>query len=187
MCNQSIDDATPCRVACDYSIAHRRAAEDGGSFVVPPDGGDTIWDGPIGTIVKISNGATGGLLSVCEMPVAAGYMVPPHVHDQTDEWSYVLEGTVGARIGDDEFAAEPGCWILKPRGLMHTFWNAGPGPARIIELITPGSFEHFFRQSTDLARSGDLTDELLEKLGLEHSTTVSMDWVEDLAAATVSS
>jgi mannose-6-phosphate isomerase-like protein (cupin superfamily) len=152
------------------------------AYLVPPAAGDDIWDGPIGTIVKISSEATGGLLSVCDMPVAPGYMVPPHTHHETDEWSYVLEGTIGARIGDHELAAEPGSWILKPRGVMHTFWNAGPAPARIIELLTPGRFEEFFRRLAALAAQGELTDEAMEELGLEYGTTVSMDWVEDLAA-----
>ena len=59
------------------------------------------------------------------MAVKPGFMVPPHVHSDTDEWSYVLFGQIGARVGDDEFTAEPGSWILKPRGLMHTFWERG--------------------------------------------------------------
>lgn len=151
-------------------------------FLVQPGSGDVIWDGPIGTTVTVSTEATGGALSICEMPVAAGYMVPPHVHHDTDEWSYVLEGRIGARVGDDEFSAEPGSWILKPRGLMHTFWNASPEPARIIELLTPGRFEHFFRQMTALAARDELTDEMMGALAEEYGTTVSMDWVDDLTA-----
>jgi mannose-6-phosphate isomerase-like protein (cupin superfamily) len=149
-------------------------------YLVAPDGGERIWEGPIGTTVVIPERATGGLLSVCEMPVAAGYMVPPHTHHDTDEWSLVLEGRIGARIGDEELEAAPGTWILKPRGIMHTFWNLGPAPARIIELLTPGRFEHFFRRSTEIAARGELTDERLEALGAEYGTSVSMDWAEDL-------
>jgi mannose-6-phosphate isomerase-like protein (cupin superfamily) len=152
------------------------------SFLVPPGEGETIWDGPIGTTVRVSSDATHGLLSICEMPIAAGYMVPPHTHADTDEWSFVLEGRVGARIGDDEFTAEPGAWILKPRGRMHTFWNAGPDAARIIEILTPGRFEQFFRRSTALAATGDLTDAGMEALASEYGTSVSMDWVDDLVA-----
>jgi mannose-6-phosphate isomerase-like protein (cupin superfamily) len=151
-------------------------------FLVGPNCGEAIWEGPIGTIVKVSADATGGDLSICEMPVAPGYMVPPHTHHDTDEWSYVLEGRIGARIGDDEFTAEPGSWILKPRGVMHTFWNAGPEPGRIIELLTPGRFEGFFRASTALALSGELTDERLASLGEEYATTVDMAWVEELTS-----
>ena len=71
--------------------------------------------------------------------------------------------------------------MLKPRGVMHTFWNAGPEPARIIELLTPGRFEEFFRRMTDLAHRGELTDDLMGSLAEEYGTTVSMDWVEDIA------
>lgn len=151
-------------------------------FVVEPSDGERIWDGPIDTTVKVAEAATGGALSITEMAVAAGYMVPPHVHRDTDEWSYVLFGRIGARVGDDEFSAGPGSWILKPRGLMHTFWNAGPEPARIIELLTPGTFEHMFRRMAALSASDQLTDARLDALAVDFGTTIDMTWVEDLAA-----
>lgn len=151
-------------------------------FMVGSEDGDNIYDGPIGTTIKVPGSATGGVLSICEMPIAAGYMVPPHTHHDFDEWSIVLEGRVGARVGDDEFTAGPGAYILKPRRIQHTFWNAGPEPARIIELITPAGFEEFFRRVAELTASGDLTDELMESMAAEYGTTVSMDWVDDLAA-----
>jgi uncharacterized cupin superfamily protein len=151
------------------------------SLLVAPEAGEQIWDGPIGTVVKVASATTNGQLSICEMPVAPGFMVPPHTHHATDEWTYVLEGTIGARIGDQELSAGPGSWILKPRGRMHTFWNAGPATARIIELITPGQFEHFFRDSVKLVAAGELSDERLAALAAEHQTEVSMDWVEELA------
>lgn len=154
-------------------------------YLVGPSDGELIWEGPIGTTVKASTASTGGLLSICEMPVAPGYMVPPHTHRDTDEWSYVLEGRIGARIGDDEFTAEPGSWILKPRGVMHTFWNAGPAPARIIELLTPGRFEDFYRREAAIAQDGEMTDEamgVLAALAEEFGTTADMTWVDDLAA-----
>ncbi|MEO7397409.1 MAG: cupin domain-containing protein [Ilumatobacteraceae bacterium] len=149
-------------------------------FMVGPADGDAIYDGPIGTTIKVAGSATGGVLSICEMPIAAGYMVPPHTHRDFDEWSVVLEGRVGARVGDDEFIAVAGSYILKPRGIQHTFWNPGPEPARIIELITPAGFEEFFRRVTKLANADELTDELMESMAAEYGTTVSMDWVDDL-------
>lgn len=151
-------------------------------FLVEPSAGRRIYEGPIGTTIKVGGAQTDGILSICEMPVAAGFMVPPHVHRAFDEWSYVLEGRIGARIGDDEFTAVPGSYILKPRGLMHTFWNAGPEPARIIELITPAGFEVFFERIAQLTATGKLTDERLEAMAEEYETTVSMDWVDDLTS-----
>jgi quercetin dioxygenase-like cupin family protein len=150
--------------------------------LVLPGGGDVIYDGPIGTTIKVRGAETNGVLSICEMPVAPGFMVPPHTHRDFDEWSYVLEGRIGARIGDDEFTAEQGSYILKPRALMHTFWNAGPEPARIIELITPAGFETFFERLAQLMAKGELTDELMGSMAEEYGSSVSMEWVEDLTA-----
>lgn len=150
-------------------------------LVIPPDAGELIWEGPISTIIKVPAAATGDALSITEMAVPAGYMVPPHTHGSTDEWSFVLEGTIGARIGGDEISAAPGSWILKPRGRMHTFWNAGPDPARIIELLTPGRFERFFREMADLAARDELSDERLDALAATYDTIVDMTWVDELA------
>lgn len=149
-------------------------------FLVPAAAGDVIFDGPIGTTVKAGGNRTNGSLAIMEMPVAPGFMVPPHTHRDVDEWSYVLEGRIGARVGDDEFSAEPGAWILKPRGIMHVFWNAGPEPARIIELATPAGIETFFEDMGRLARAGELTDERMGAMAEAAGMTVSMDWVEDL-------
>jgi len=151
-------------------------------YLVAPEAGERIWDGPIDTTVKVPTETTLGALSITEMAVAPGFMVPPHTHRETDEWSYVLFGRIGARVGEDEFTAEPGSWILKPRGLMHTFWNAGPEPARIIELMTPGNLEHMFRRMADLAARDEMSDERLDALAVEFGTTIDMTWVPDLSA-----
>jgi mannose-6-phosphate isomerase-like protein (cupin superfamily) len=71
---------------------------------------------------------------------------PLHWHSQEDEYSFVLEGRVGAMLGDEEVFAEAGDFVFKPRGQWHTFWNAGDGPARILEIISPGVFEQAFRE-----------------------------------------
>jgi hypothetical protein len=37
---------------------------------------------------------------------------------------------------------------------MHTMWNAGPTPARMIEVISPAGFEHFFRALAEFVAAG---------------------------------
>jgi uncharacterized cupin superfamily protein len=103
--------------------------------------------------------------------------VLPHVHAREDEYSYVLEGTIGARVGDREVVAGPGSYLIKPRGLMHTFWNAGPGPARLLEVISPAGFEAYFAELAD-AGNPDRRQELATKYGVNYS----VDWVADLAS-----
>ncbi len=67
-----------------------------------------------------------------------------------DEYSYVLEGTLGALLGDEVVTAGPGTWVFKPRDQWHTFWNAGDTPCEIIEIISPAGFENFFRELADV-------------------------------------
>ena len=75
---------------------------------------------------------------------------PLHRHTREDEYSYVLEGRVGALLGDEVLVAGPGDLIFKPRNQWHTFWNAGDEPARILEIISPAGFERFFDELVDL-------------------------------------
>ena len=83
---------------------------------------------------------TGGGFSLVEHPMSARALAAPlHRHTREDEYSYVLEGRVGALLGDEALVGSPGDLIFKPRNQWHTFWNAGDQPARILEIISPAS------------------------------------------------
>ena len=75
-------------------------------------------------------------------------VAPLHRHHRKDEYSYVLAGKLGALLGEEVVIAGPGTWVLKPREQWHTFWNADGTPCEIIEVISPGGFEDFFRELT---------------------------------------
>lgn len=85
---------------------------------------------------------------------------PVHKHTREDEFSYILEGSVGAWFGGREVLAGPGDLVFKPRDEWHTFWNAGDTPARLLEIISPGGLEEMFRVIDRLG--GVLSPELLE-------------------------
>ena len=81
---------------------------------------------------------SGGGFSLVEHPIPPRTLVAPlHRHANEDEYSYVLEGRMGAQLGDDVVYAEKGDLVFKPRGQWHTFWNAGDEPCRILEIISP--------------------------------------------------
>ena len=113
---------------------------------LPADEGQLVWIGGIGVQFKLDGSDTKGAFSVVEHPVEPGALAPSHTHSREDEFSYVLEGTIGVQIGDQEFQASRGMYIIKPRGVPHAFWNAGPEPARLLEIIAPPGFEHHFEQ-----------------------------------------
>lgn len=80
---------------------------------------------------------------------------PVHRHTNEDEYSYVLEGRLGAELGDQVVEAGPGELVRKPRGQAHAFWNAGDEPLRFLEIISPGRFAGYFRELAPLLAAGD--------------------------------
>jgi len=88
-------------------------------------------------------------------PRALGAPLHSHLHE--DEYSYVLEGRLGAQLGDEIVEAGPGELVQKPRGQLHTFWNAGDEPLRFLEIISPGAFAGYFRELAPALAAGDET------------------------------
>jgi mannose-6-phosphate isomerase-like protein (cupin superfamily) len=72
-----------------------------------------------------------------EAETGTHWIAPLHVHHADDEAWYVLEGTLGFRLGDDEIEAAAGSAVLARRNTPHTYWNAGGQPARYLLVLTP--------------------------------------------------
>lgn len=118
-----------------------------GEILGAPDHGDRIM---------VGGEDSGGGFALVEHRLRPRTLAAPlHRHTLEDEYSFVLEGRVGALLGEEEVFGEVGDLIFKPRGQWHTFWNAGDVPARILEIISPGGFEEAFRE---LAALGDELD-----------------------------
>ena len=118
-----------------------------------------------------------------EHPIAPGTLVLPHTHSREDEYSYVLEGEVGVRIGDQDFLAKAGDIIMKPRGVSHTFWNAGPQPARLLEIIAPAGFETFFEEMAHVLNAGGPPNqEQIDSITKKYEQTYQMEQIPELMA-----
>lgn len=131
---------------------------------------DTVYLYELGVRFLLESGATGGGFSLIEHTLPPrGLGAPLHRHANEDEYSYVLEGRLGAQLGDDVVEAGPGELVRKPRGQEHTFWNAGDEPLRFLELISPGGFEGYFREIAPLLEAGerDQVAEVAARYGLE--------------------
>src|SRR5213083_1834857 len=117
----------------------------------------------------------GGGFSLVEHPMPPRRLAAPlHRHTREDEYSFVLEGRMGALLGDDVVYAEVGDLVYKPRDQWHTFWNAGEEPCRILEIISPAGFEQFFDELAEIIQTGApgppdeaLFGPLRERYGLE--------------------
>ncbi len=135
----------------------------------------------LGVVWKLDTRDTNGMVSVVEHPFDVGVLVPPHLHHREDEYSIVTQGQIGFRSGDREVVLGAGGYITKPRGEVHAMWNAGSEPARMIEIISPGGFEDFFRELSALISSGppapEASLEIAERYGLEFAEP---SWLPDI-------
>ena len=144
--------------------------------IVGPKDGKAGTLGSIGVRFMIDGGESGGDFSLVEHPMPPRALAAPlHKHSREDEYSFVLEGKVGALLGDEVIYGEPGDLIFKPRDQWHTFWNAGDEHASILEIISPAGFERFFDELVDLNAAGEFDPEklapLAERYGLEVDPT----------------
>lgn len=138
---------------------------DGGALKLARDAGEVVDIGPTRVRVMVRGPEALGGFSLIEYPIPPRTLVAPlHRHTWEDEYSFVLEGRIGALLGDEVVYADAGELIFKPRRLWHTIWNPGDAPARVLEVISPGGFERFFeelaaairRPLTDTAKRGEL-------------------------------
>ena len=133
--------------------------------IVGPTDGEAVTLQTIGVRFMIPGADADSRFSLVEHPMPPrGLAAPLHRHNREDEYSFVLEGRMGALLGDDVVEAGPGDLVYKPRGQWHTFWNAGEAPCRILEMISPGGFEQFFAEVAAGPAEGD---DVAARYGLE--------------------
>ena len=149
--------------------------------VLGPRDGKSGFLGSMGVRFMIGGAESGGGFSLVEHPLSARALgAPLHRHDREDEYSYVLEGRIGALLGDQVREAGPGDLIFKPRHQWHTFWNAGDQPARILEIISPAGFEQYFVELVALGGSRTAAPEALRALGQRYGLEVNPQSIPEL-------
>ena len=151
--------------------------------VLGPGKGRIGFLGTVGVRFMIDGLESGGGFSLVEHPMSPRVLAAPlHRHAREDEYSFVLEGSVGALLGDEVLVGKPGDLIFKPRNQWHTFWNAGDTPARILEIISPAGFEQFFRELDDLGGVTKADPATLGALCQRYSLEMKPESIPELVA-----
>ena len=141
--------------------------------IVGPQDGKAVDLAVVGVRFMAWAEETGGGFSLVEHPIPPGMLAAPlHRHNREDEYSYVLEGRMGALLGDDVVYGEPGDFIFKPRNQWHTFWNAGENPCRILEIISPGGFEHYFDELAETMARPDFNPGMVPEIAARYALDV---------------
>jgi quercetin dioxygenase-like cupin family protein len=90
---------------------------------------------------------TGGAYAAVEVTATPGLPgPPPHIHHREDEAFYLLEGELELFVEGDTGVVGAGSFVNIPRGMLHTFRNAGAESARFVAVVAPAGFEGFFEE-----------------------------------------
>jgi quercetin 2,3-dioxygenase len=105
-----------------------------------------------GLVTAVCTGAeTGGKIAVLTLELPHGAGVPAHVHSETTEGIYVLEGALRVWLEDEEHLVSGGQYVSIPAGTPHR-WEGGAFFTKALSMTTPGGLEGI------LERAGDATD-----------------------------
>ena len=132
-------------------------------FVVPAGGGKVHEDTP-GRVfaLKLLAGQTGDSIMLFEETVPAGTKSTHHLHHDSDEVVWVLEGEFTFKIGETVTTGGPGTCAFLPRNVPHAWKNSGTRPGRVVFLYTPARAGHFVEEMVERLGDGDLKKRLEE-------------------------
>jgi quercetin dioxygenase-like cupin family protein len=133
---------------------------------------------------RLETANTDGHAAVLEVTIPPRTLVKPHQHSKEDEFSLILSGRVGARIGDATYEEIPaGSSIVKPRDIPHAMWNVTDEPARILEIVMPAGLEDYFAELAPILReNGPEWTERFYELATRYGLTILDDWSNELKA-----
>jgi quercetin dioxygenase-like cupin family protein len=91
---------------------------------------------------------TGGAFMLFEDCMDRGKVTPLHLHPDSDESMYVLDGEILVHIDGTEHTLGSGGIFIAPRGVPHAFLVSSP-LARLLCLHTPGCCQAFYWDASE--------------------------------------
>lgn len=122
--------------------------------------------------VKADAASTDGVVSVLEATEPPGFGPPIHVHHDSAEAFYVLEGEYIMTLGDEEFRCPAGSFIFVPRGVRHGF-RVGNAPSRKLNFYFPAAMTGYFDDLATALGRADVTDMELAEIAQDHAMEIS--------------
>jgi quercetin dioxygenase-like cupin family protein len=133
-------------------------------IVVPAGGGQHLKEssGQV-TSMKLFGRETGQSVTLFEQSVPAGSKSSWfHLHRDSDEIAWVLEGEFTFKMGEEVTTGGPGTCVFLPRNVPHSWKNSGSQPGRVLFLFTPASAGRFVEVMLESPKEGELKKRLEE-------------------------
>jgi quercetin dioxygenase-like cupin family protein len=122
--------------------------------------------------LKLRCSETGGSIMMFEGTAPVGARSTLHLHRDSDEVAYVIQGEITCLIGDDVSVCGPGSAIFMPRGVRHAWKSTGSQTAHVLFVYTPARAGGLIEEQQETGRGfgslseGELAD-LLQRHGWE--------------------
>lgn len=116
------------------------------SVIVREADAEVVGRAPTTVRLLADSSATGGALSTQRVTLTSGADgAKPHLHDNSAEMFFLLDGAAEILSGDEVVTAGPGDLVVVPPGKPHAFAAVPGADADLLIVITPGveRFEYF--------------------------------------------
>jgi mannose-6-phosphate isomerase-like protein (cupin superfamily) len=140
-------------------------------FVVGPGEGRFIDLREFGMTVKADLDDTAGAVSVLEASEPPGFGPPIHVHHDSAEAFYILEGEYVMYLEDREVVCRAGSFIFIPLGVRHGF-RVGNVPSRKLTFFFPAAMIGYFDDLAAALGRDDVDDEGLAEIARKHAMEI---------------
>jgi mannose-6-phosphate isomerase-like protein (cupin superfamily) len=141
------------------------------AFVVAPREGRLINLRDFEMTVKANAQDTGGVVSVLEATEPPGFGPPIHVHHDSAEAFYVLEGEYIMYLDDREFTCPAGSFIFIPLGVRHGF-KVGDVPSRKLNFYFPAAMIGYFDDLAAALGHEDVDETELAAIARTHAMEI---------------
>lgn len=141
------------------------------AFILGPGEGRSIDLGGFRMSVKAAHNGTNGAFSLLETQEPPGFGPPLHIHRDSAEAFYILEGEYVIFLDGREASCPAGSFIFIPAGMPHGF-RVGSVPSRKLNLYTPAAMVGYFDELASATRAGDVEPDILSEIALRYSMEV---------------
>ncbi len=142
-------------------------------FTVQPGEGRLLDLGNFQAVVLAEAGRTSGEFTLIQTQGEPhGFGPPLHLHRDSAEAFYVLEGVYLMYFEDRQEECPPGSFVYVPRNTPHTFKVVSEAPGTKLNLFTPAAMVGFFEELADAEAVGQPTPELLDAIAVRHHMDV---------------
>ncbi|MDX3242870.1 MULTISPECIES: cupin domain-containing protein [unclassified Streptomyces] len=123
---------------------------------------EVLGGAPVGVKLLADSSASGGALSTVRVTLGEGADgARPHLHRNSAEMFFLLDGEAEVLSGDDVVTAERGDLVIVPPNRPHAFAAAPGSTADLLIVIAPGVERFDYFRHLQRIRLGEATPESL--------------------------